>query len=356
MTPQDLDLATRTVLAEAGSQGLPGMVAVANVLKNRVGAGKWGDNLSAVTTAKSQFEPMAHWGTGTNNDPARYSTYSPEYQQAARIVSGVMAGQIPDITNGATHFYAPVAQASLGRTPPEWASGSPTAKIGGHVFFNPDGNSSPTDPNAATPGTTPSNISLPSTPADNPTAALGAAGPATGAPAAPAAAPAAGLMVPPKPSANAGVAFGQGLFGNMFGQHGTPTAAGTPGAPAPGQAAAPQGGILGRMLFGDGGLHGAMSSIPTPNGGQGLFGGMFPHNPALPGNPDGLGANGAAPISIGQPPAQPPGISMGTPSAPPAAPISMGQPQGAGAPAMPGAATATGANPLAGLFRSLFGG
>lgn len=333
MTPQDLDLATRTVLAEAGSQGLSGMVGVANVLKNRVGTGRWGDSLSSVTTAKNQFEPMAHWGTGTNNDPARFSPTSPEYQQAQRIVSAVMAGQVPDLTRGATHFYSPSGQAALGRTPPEWAQGKPTAMIGGHMFYNPDG----TPSTGATPQPQISIGGAPTTPADNPLAAINSAGPASLAPqpAAPAAPAGGGMGVPAHPSTSSpAIAFGQGLFGNMLGGHGMGGAA--PAGAAAG-AAPPQAGILGRMLFGDGGLKGALGGIPTPNGGQGLFGGLFPHNPPLPSPP-------GAPISMGNTPA--PGISMGAPPAPAPAP----------APAAPGPQAAAGApQGLGSLFSGLQG-
>jgi hypothetical protein len=46
----------------------------------------------------------------------------------------VFRGHIQDQTGGATHFYAPDAQAQLDRATPGWASGEPTAEIGGHRF------------------------------------------------------------------------------------------------------------------------------------------------------------------------------------------------------------------------------
>ena len=50
------------------------------------------------------------------------------------VVRPVMAGRVADPTGGATHFYAPAAQAQLGREPPAWATGVPTV-IGGHNFY-----------------------------------------------------------------------------------------------------------------------------------------------------------------------------------------------------------------------------
>jgi len=51
------------------------------------------------------------------------------------LAQGVFNGTIQGQTNGATHFFAPAAQASLGRSVPSWASGDPTASIGGHQFY-----------------------------------------------------------------------------------------------------------------------------------------------------------------------------------------------------------------------------
>jgi hypothetical protein len=40
---------------------------------------------------------------------------------AAALAQGVFRGVIQDQTGGATHFFAPAAQASLGRSVPGWA-------------------------------------------------------------------------------------------------------------------------------------------------------------------------------------------------------------------------------------------
>ena len=61
----------------------------------------------------------------------RFQADSPAYKQAQALAQGVFNGTIQDQTNGATHFFAPAAQASLGRSAPGWASGDPTASIGG---------------------------------------------------------------------------------------------------------------------------------------------------------------------------------------------------------------------------------
>lgn len=125
------DLATRTVVAEAGNQGMTGMQAVANVLRNRAASGKFGgDTLEGVISAPKQFEPM--------NTPAgrqRMAAIDPQsqaYQTAARALEKAYAGEDP--TRGATHFYAPKAQAALGRPAPSWDNGT-GVDIGDHRFF-----------------------------------------------------------------------------------------------------------------------------------------------------------------------------------------------------------------------------
>lgn len=140
-SPTDIDLLTRAVAAEAQDQPDDGQAAVAHVVLNRLAAGGYGGNtlgqivMSGSSTPSPQFEP-----TG-NPSSAFYSLRStdPAYQHAAQIVQGVLSGDTPDPTNGATNFYAPKAQAALGRQPPTWAKGDPLATIGGHVFYAPKG-------------------------------------------------------------------------------------------------------------------------------------------------------------------------------------------------------------------------
>jgi len=141
-TPQDREIATRTVLGEAANQGQPGMNAVADVIRNRAAAGGYGGNtMGAVSTARNQFEP---WNTPQGR--ARMAAYSPDsaiYGQAQAAVDSAGVGARPDASGGAHYFYAPQAQAALapvdGRpvVPPFAAGRDPTAVVGGHAFFAP---------------------------------------------------------------------------------------------------------------------------------------------------------------------------------------------------------------------------
>ena len=125
------DAMVRTVAGEAGAEPLVGQRAVASVIMNR--ANSSGASPRDVVFAPNQFEP---WNGGSARarleamDPS-----SPQYQAILNnVVRPVMAGRVADPTGGATHFYAPAAQAQLGREPPAWATGVPTV-IGGHNFY-----------------------------------------------------------------------------------------------------------------------------------------------------------------------------------------------------------------------------
>jgi hypothetical protein len=136
--PKHRDMLIRTVFGEAANQPPEGQAAVAAVVKNRMQAGRYGGtDVPGVVQAKGQFEP---WG----NPEARagmlgLSPQDPRYQQIGAIVDQVLAGQMPDPTNGATHFFAPKAQAALGRQAPKWAQGQEGQPIGDHTFYAPEG-------------------------------------------------------------------------------------------------------------------------------------------------------------------------------------------------------------------------
>jgi len=136
--PRHRDLLIRTVFGEAANQSPEGQAAVAAVIKNRMQAGRYGgSDVPGVVLAKGQFEPWS-------NPEARagmqgLSPEDPRYQKIGAIVDQVRAGQMPDPTGGATHFYAPKAQAALGRQPPSWAAGQQGQPIGDHTFYAPEG-------------------------------------------------------------------------------------------------------------------------------------------------------------------------------------------------------------------------
>lgn len=276
----DRDLAIRTVLSEAGNQGPEGMAAVAAVIKNRSQLGKYGGKSPAeVVTARNQFEPWNNAGEGAANDPMSYAPGSSKYENAAKIVDGVFSGAIKDPTGGATHFYAPGAQAALGRKPPSWAAGQKGLKIGDHMFFSPDG------PNGGDLSQGLGNVG------QDPSAAL----PTPGAP------QASPFSAGPNNITGGGVAPQGGGQAN-------PLIAMLQGKSQP---QAPQHGFLNSLLFGQNGWQGQMGKA-LPNGilgslfGGGGSGGAAPA-PAPIGQPMQLGgavggmAGGAAPAPVANP-------------------------------------------------------
>jgi hypothetical protein len=133
LTPEALDLLTRTVLGEA-DQSPEGYQAVANVIKNRLNSRAWGPDtkLGPVINARKQF---AVWSPGSKNgDRVRaISPSDPNYQRAAQVVQQVFADQLPDNTGGATHYYAPKEMPN-GQSP-DWATGQNGQMIGSQIFY-----------------------------------------------------------------------------------------------------------------------------------------------------------------------------------------------------------------------------
>jgi hypothetical protein len=135
LSPNDRDIGIRTIIGEDATDA--GQAGVATVMLNRLASGKYGSNLSSIALAPNQFEPWARNPAGLMAIPKD----DPRYVRAGKILDLASSGQMPDFTNGATHFYAPKAQAALGRLPPKWASGEAT-QIGQQLYYAPQGPSS----------------------------------------------------------------------------------------------------------------------------------------------------------------------------------------------------------------------
>lgn len=132
----DQDALARTLLGEAGNQDDVGMLAVGGTVVNRARAR--GLTPSQVVLEPNQFEP---WGNPqTTQRLLSVSPNSPDYQRAYQIAGRALAGEDP--TGGADHFYAPKAQAALGRPAPSWAANATPTVIGDHNFYNLSGGSS----------------------------------------------------------------------------------------------------------------------------------------------------------------------------------------------------------------------
>lgn len=133
----DRDAIARTILGEAANQDEVGRLAVASVIANR-SRGR-GLTPSQVVLERNQFEP---WGNPeTASRLMSIPTTDPQYQAALALTDRALAGEDP--TGGASHFYAPRAQAALGRPAPRWDDGT-GVDIGDHRFFRIDDVGAPT--------------------------------------------------------------------------------------------------------------------------------------------------------------------------------------------------------------------
>ena len=137
---KDVDLLARTIWGEDNVGGYDGMLAVANVVRNRVRAGGWwGATYSDVILKPYQF---SIWNAKTveryENNPMfaaaldrieNVTTATPFFALAQQIAAAVYDGKIGDNTGGATHYKLPTAAA-------DWAEGlTPVAHIGSHDFY-----------------------------------------------------------------------------------------------------------------------------------------------------------------------------------------------------------------------------
>ena len=125
----EIDLMARTLYGEARGEGDQGMQAVANVIMNRVNAGKWyGKTVEEVVLKPKQF---SCWN---ESDPNRekivqVTASNPTFLRALAISKGAYEGTLDDITRGATHYH-------YYQITPIWADKmEPTVRIGNHIFY-----------------------------------------------------------------------------------------------------------------------------------------------------------------------------------------------------------------------------
>lgn len=127
-TDADKQAIVKTVYGEAANQPAVGQQAVAAVIRNR--ANQAGLTPEQITQQRNQFEP---WNTEAGR--ARMNSIPEQrFAQIAGTVAPVIEQGL-DPTGGATHFYAPKAQAALGRPAPRWDNGTGN-DIADHRFFS----------------------------------------------------------------------------------------------------------------------------------------------------------------------------------------------------------------------------
>ncbi|WP_122432135.1 cell wall hydrolase [Pseudomonas viridiflava] len=139
VTEKDRDVLARTLWGEARGEGLPGQIAVAWSIRNRVemdlhNDGKpdwWGEGYAGVCLKPWQFscwnknDPNYPFLSGAKAIPFR------EFAQARIAADQVIEGKQPDPTGGATHYYS----TTMPKAPTWAAKARQTLKLGHHIFF-----------------------------------------------------------------------------------------------------------------------------------------------------------------------------------------------------------------------------
>ncbi|AOE64227.1 cell wall hydrolase [Pseudomonas corrugata] len=131
----DRDILAGTLWAEARGEGQVGQIAVAWAIRNRVEDEKakswWGEGYAGVCLKPYQFscwnknDPNYPFLIGVKPIPPR------QFAQALRVAELVIVGREPDLTRGATHYYATTMA-----KPPVWAAkATRTLRLGSHIFF-----------------------------------------------------------------------------------------------------------------------------------------------------------------------------------------------------------------------------
>jgi spore germination cell wall hydrolase CwlJ-like protein len=134
-TERDRDILARTLYGEARGEGLAGQIAVAWTIRNRANDGKdkswWGEGYAGVCQAPYQFscwnknDPNYPYLSGAKPIPPK------QFAQALRAADLVISGAVPDLTKGATHYYA----TTMPKAPAWAAKATQTLRLGNHLFF-----------------------------------------------------------------------------------------------------------------------------------------------------------------------------------------------------------------------------
>lgn len=127
MQLNDRELIARTLQAEAGNQGLGGMLAVGSVIKNRMGSGQ---SFRDIILAPAQFSAWNKFTGAAGGEQGQDMSKVKPSEDAYAAADALISGNIADITGGATHYYNPNI------SNPAWgaSAGGDWTKIGSHVF------------------------------------------------------------------------------------------------------------------------------------------------------------------------------------------------------------------------------
>lgn len=138
--PADLLALARTLWGEARSEGRPGMIAVAWVIRNRLARPGWWSRQQGDGIPDDTVEAVCR-------DPAQFSCWWDAQASKVRsrsvealglawpVALAVLEGDEPDPTGGADHYHTVARPAGVREWPPAWAKGQRGVTIGRHVFY-----------------------------------------------------------------------------------------------------------------------------------------------------------------------------------------------------------------------------
>lgn len=136
MTSNDIEILARTIYGEArgeyaGKGGLAGLIAVGNVVMNRVKANCWyGKTIEEVCLKPWQF---SCWNEGDSNRPIimRLVIDNSLFSICHQVATKVADREWPDLTKGSDHYHA-----STMPLYPHWAKDKKARVcIGNHLFY-----------------------------------------------------------------------------------------------------------------------------------------------------------------------------------------------------------------------------
>ena len=132
MQIDDRELLARTLQAEAGNQGVGGLLDVGSVIMNRVG--RSGNSLRNTILKPGQFSAWNSFTGGAGGEQGQDMAKMRPDARAYMVADRLLSGDYTDATGGATHYYNP----SISN--PSWGAGAGGnwTKRGDHVFGRAD--------------------------------------------------------------------------------------------------------------------------------------------------------------------------------------------------------------------------
>ena len=138
LSAEDREAIGQIAYAEAGNQGEEEIAAVIFCVLNRVNSGQFQGSVQAVIDAPNQFEPATRVGGWRRLPPLEYS----QSIQFDTMLNLILAGRLPDLTNGALFFQnaeivaARAARESVSSYLVDFGGTPPVAEIGDHRFYD----------------------------------------------------------------------------------------------------------------------------------------------------------------------------------------------------------------------------